>query len=240
MKVHSTGDDMSKKALIFDMYGTLVSTGNGSVMATKKILDHVGASVDPDTFYKEWKQTLQYMTNSMESFITQKELFSRSLDVMFCKYSIIAKSKDSIHYMLESLENRKAFTDASPAINDLRKKYNIIIGSTSDTLPLLHDIKNNNICVDSVFTSESMRVYKPKRGFYLGILAATGFSVNDTIFIGDSIVDDIKGPQSIGMSTILIDRQNRYNRSCGIVPNVIIRELTELLSDEIGIILNNT
>lgn len=224
---------MSKKAIIFDMYGTLVSTGNGSVTATKKILDNLCVSIDPQAFYQEWKQTQQRMTSGIESFVLQVELFSRSLDYMFSKYSVMAKSEDYVHFMLTTLGNRTVFSDTLPAIDGLRKKYKVIIGSTSDTDPLLKDININGIHVDSIFTSESLRVYKPKKEFYLQILSETSLGVDDVVFVGDSMIDDIQGPQSIGIPAILIDRDNRYDVHCNITPDAIIRQLTDLLSLEL-------
>lgn len=45
-----------KKLLIFDAYGTLISTGNGSIQATEKILALQDKHIDAKAFYKEWKQ----------------------------------------------------------------------------------------------------------------------------------------------------------------------------------------
>jgi beta-phosphoglucomutase-like phosphatase (HAD superfamily) len=42
------------KALIFDCYGTIISTGNTSVNGTKIILDNLKKrDIDPILFYKE-------------------------------------------------------------------------------------------------------------------------------------------------------------------------------------------
>jgi phosphoglycolate phosphatase-like HAD superfamily hydrolase len=39
------------KAIIFDVFGTLISTGNGSLEATQKILNKVGSKADAKEFY---------------------------------------------------------------------------------------------------------------------------------------------------------------------------------------------
>ena len=44
-----------KRLLIFDAYGTLFSTGNGSIEATRKILSLQDKVIDAATFYKDWK-----------------------------------------------------------------------------------------------------------------------------------------------------------------------------------------
>ena len=44
------------KLIIFDAYGTLISTGTGSLDAVKKILALQDKDIDPQEFYKEWKK----------------------------------------------------------------------------------------------------------------------------------------------------------------------------------------
>ena len=44
-----------KKAIIFDVYGTLISTGNGSIKAVKEILNQFDLQITDEDFYSEWK-----------------------------------------------------------------------------------------------------------------------------------------------------------------------------------------
>ncbi len=46
------------KLIIFDAYGTLISTGTGSVDAVKKILELQDKDINPQEFYKEWKNNI--------------------------------------------------------------------------------------------------------------------------------------------------------------------------------------
>lgn len=45
-----------KKLLIFDAYGTLLSTGHGSVSACEQILALQDKPIDPVAFYADWKK----------------------------------------------------------------------------------------------------------------------------------------------------------------------------------------
>ena len=44
------------KMIIFDAYGTLLSTGDGSVRATERILALQPRDIDARVFYSEWKK----------------------------------------------------------------------------------------------------------------------------------------------------------------------------------------
>ncbi|NLU42463.1 MAG: HAD family hydrolase [Firmicutes bacterium] len=70
----------------------------------------------------------------------------------------------------------------------------LYIGSTSDHRPLMDDVLRNGIMVDHVFSSESLRAYKPHPAFYHAILKHIGCDPSDTVFVGDSLHDDVCGP----------------------------------------------
>ena len=89
----------------------------------------------------------------------------------------------------------------------MRKLVKVVIGSTTDTAPLLKDLARAGIETDGIFTSESLRLYKPARGFYEAILDALGISPSEALFAGDSPRDDVEGPAAAGLTTCLVDRK---------------------------------
>ena len=55
--------------------------------------------------------------------------------------------------------------------------YNVAIGSTTDTVPLMKNIEKTELNnIPNTFTSESLRVYKPEKMFYESILKQTGWN----------------------------------------------------------------
>ena len=115
------------------------------------------------------------------------------------------------------------------AIKILREKYRVVIGSTTDTEPLLVNLKNNGLEVDVVYTSEMIQKYKPASMFYQYILQAEGCKAEDTVFIGDSLVDDVEGPQGVGITTILVDRDYKFLRDNSISPDYVVRGIDEII-----------
>ena len=64
-----------KKAIIFDVYGTLISTGNGSVTAAGEILKKINVDMDAKVFYKKWKEFHKQQMNEMTEFVTEEVVF---------------------------------------------------------------------------------------------------------------------------------------------------------------------
>jgi HAD superfamily hydrolase (TIGR01549 family) len=131
--------------------------------------------------------------------------------------------------MLDSQYHRDLFDETREVLDALREQYDIAIGSTTDTAPLLDNLKRGNLYIDHIFTSESLRVYKPNPAFYTAILTAMGWSADETLFVGDSPTDDVAGPKHAGMRAILLDRNNRHTgASLPTVPDAIIQHLKQL------------
>ena len=197
-----------KKLLIFDAYGTLISTGNGSIQATEKILALQDKHIDAKAFYKEWKQYHRRHLDeaNTEVFLTEADIFTKDLKVLYEAYEIDRPFEMDVQIMLDSLENRIVFPDVNEAIGRLRQRYRVVIGSTTDTFPLLHNLEQNQLTFDAVYTSEMIQKYKPDAGFYQYILRREGCGPEDAVFIGDSLTDDIAGPKRLGIATVWVNR----------------------------------
>ena len=220
-----------KKLLIFDAYGTLLSTGTGSLEATKKILALQEKEIDATTFYKDWKKYhRKHLDEANESqFITEKDIFAKDLKDLYEQYQIQRPYEKDVEIMLESLVGRFAFPEVVEAIKKLREKYHVVIGSTTDTEPLLVNLKNNGLEVDAVYTSEMIQKYKPAPMFYQYILQAEGCKVEDTVFIGDSLIDDVEGPKSVGITAVLVDRDSKYSKTSGVCPDYVVKCIDDII-----------
>ena len=115
------------------------------------------------------------------------------------------------------------------ALDSLRKKYRIVIGSVTDSAPLDSNLAANGLFFDAVHTSESLRCYKPDPAFYRMILEREGIAAQDAVFIGDSIEEDVLAPMRAGMTGILLDRKGTYAPGGGEqAPDFVIRSLLDL------------
>ncbi len=219
------------KHIIFDCFGTLIDTGNGSIKAVEQILSNVGSDMDAQVFYSDWKKCKKRMMNE-SVFRNEKTLFELSLAETFHKYGIRANASVEVEPMILSLfSERIAFPDVNETLLHLTEQgIDYVIGSTTDTDSLIHYLKSNDLRCSHIFTSEDMRVYKPHPDFYRRILSETGWSVEECLFVGDSFVDDVFGPKSVGMKAALLDWKGTYE---GVdlepAPDYVIRSLRELV-----------
>ena len=215
------------KAIFFDCYGTIISTGTRSVEAVKKILDSIGVSMDAGLFYTHWKNIHRDSISKQKEFKNEKEIFTDDLKILYEHYNIKSNAENDIIYMLNSLFDRSFFDDTLITINKLKDKYKIFVASNSDTEPLMQNIGNNINLFDGVFTSEDLMVYKPAKQFFEKMLNLSGYKNDEIVYVGDSLIDDIYGAKNARIYAILIDRKNEYKEN-DIKPDAIINDLSGL------------
>ena len=216
------------KNIIFDAYGTLISTGDGSIKATRKIWHRHDAQADAAAIYHGWKRYHRYHIDALTEFITEKEIFIRDLQQLYEQYHIASNASADIEPMIASQYGRDVFPETRSVINELQSSYYVVIGSTTDTEPIMYNLNRADLHITHVFTSEMLRVYKPQKEFYLAILDTMGWEACDTLFVGDSLTDDVLGPKSVGMKAVLLDRNNKYSAQTSVHPDGIIQNLTQL------------
>lgn len=215
------------KAVIFDVYGTLVSTGTGSVDAARAILlKNDRSDIDPKAFYARWKQLHRAHMNE-PAFVLEEEIFLRDLRALFAEYGVDGDADSDVRIMLDTLGRRSAFPETKAVLDALLPQTTVCIGSTTDTAPLLSDLARNGLTVHHVFTSESLRAYKPAPVFYEKILSALRLRPEEALFVGDSLGDDVLGPQSVGIRACWVDRKNIGPGSAR--PDHIVSDLAGLL-----------
>lgn len=218
------------KYILFDVYGTLISTGTGSIDATEKILSDKTVNITAKEFYLKWKIIHRKNINNAinrQSFINERKLFEIDLKELYEIYNIDSDYSKDVNHMIDSLYGRMAFSETKFVLDRLKEKYKIVIASTTDTEPLIENMKINNISVDYIYTSESLEFYKPDIRFYKAILKDLGITAEDALFVGDSVIDDIIVPKQLGMKTCWINRKQSYNDS-NITPDMIVSNLNEL------------
>ena len=216
------------KVIIFDDYGTLIDTGDGSLQAVKEILRKNNNNINAKLFYNKWKIFHKNHINTLTSFIKEEEIFLMDLTALFKEFEIRGNPEDDVKIMLNTLGKRIAYPETNFVLDALRPKCKLFIGSTSDHAPLMNDIKRNGIQVNKVFTSEYLKVYKPEKEFYQLILDEIRMQPDDVLFVGDSLEDDVSGPGALGIQTVWVNRKNLKYDAAQIRPTYEIYTLSQL------------
>ena len=109
--------------MIFDAFGTLLSTGTGSVDACRKILAKQEKKIDPALFYARWKDCNKARKTACKDlgFLPEREIFTESLGLLYRDFGIDRPFRQDAEIMLSSFAGRAAFPDVKEAL-DLKRK----------------------------------------------------------------------------------------------------------------------
>ena len=216
------------KGIIFDAYGTLIDTGDGSIQSVREILGKNNKDMDAKAFYQRWKYYHKKHIDSLKTFIKEEDIFLMDLTALYKEYEIAGNPENDVKIMLNTLGKRIAYPETNLVLDALRPKYKLFIGSTSDEVPLHNDVKRNGIKVNKIFTSEYLKVYKPRKEFYQLILDEIRMQPDDVLFVGDSLDDDVYGPAIVGIQTVWVNRKNLKYDAAQIRPTYEIYTLSQL------------
>lgn len=215
------------KTVIFDAFDTLFQVEKGA--SAKYIIDRIiqcGYTVEVAEFHKLWKEYYTDHTSADEIFKTEREIFIARIKMLYNKYGVSHDAVADAHMLMEKSKNRCVFEDVIPTLENLKGICNIYIGSNTDNDLLEAVMQKNGITVDKIYTSESLRCYKPSAEFYNAIIKENGLLYNEVLFVGDSLTDDVLGPQNVNIKTCWLNREEKPRTE--ITPDYEIQSLMEL------------
>ena len=213
---------MKIKAVLFDLYGTLVGFEPSrfviqSQVAKKYNLFLTEAGVSNGYFLADKFMAEQNAVNPIRSMsIVEKEEF-------FARYEQLVLSGDELEVELslckkifKELQNipysMVLYHDVIPTLNALRE-LNFKLGLISNMDKLGSEILdefNLSSYVDVCVTSKEAKVEKPNSKIFDLALSKLNVDARSSIYIGDQILSDIEGAKNSKMLPILIDRESSH------------------------------
>lgn len=218
---------MMIKTVIFDAFDTLFKVEKGA--SAKYVIERIkrcGCTVDEAEIYKIWTRYYKENTSVNSSFKTEREIFTDRIQMLYNKFGVLYDAASDADLLMEKSKNRYVFDDVVPALEKLKGVCNIYVGSNTDNDVLEAVMQKNGITVDKIYTSESLRCYKPSAEFYNAIIKENGLLYNEVLFVGDSLTDDVLGPQNVNIKTCWLNREEKPRTE--ITPDYEIQSLMEL------------
>jgi 2-haloalkanoic acid dehalogenase type II len=219
------------KALIFDVYGTLLDTRGCSLVIMEDVLIKCNCTLSAEFVYSEWRKDIEKMIKEMDSekkFKTEKDFFKEALGKTLKRLKVKGNEGEKMKLYNEMCwGNRSVFPDTIQALRNLSKKYRIIIASNSDTTPLSADFERHGIQADQIITSEMLKFYKPHLQFYKKMMEKIKFDKKEIVYVGDTLKNDVFIPKKLGIKAVWINRSGKKLTKGK--PNFMVKSLKELI-----------
>ena len=184
------------KAVVFDMFETLVTLFEGRTYFGEDIAADVGA--DPVRFRKEWNLIEKDRS-------TGKYTIEEGLEIVLKKLGLY--SEDNVR--LASSKRIEGLTDSFSAIPDETfmlldelKKRNIRIGLITNTFSDERIIIRNSRLMpyfDVALISYEQGICKPDPELYKRMISQLGVDPDECLYVGDGGSDELTGAKEAGM-----------------------------------------
>ena len=130
---------------------------------------------------------------------------------------------------VEALAEREPYPDAVEALPPVQAKWRTGILSNADDAFLYPPLQRHGLRFEVVLSSEKARAYKPHPAAFRQALELLGADASETVYVGDSPLDDILGAKLVGMQVAWLNRDGEPPADSLPDPDYEIHKLTELV-----------
>ncbi|WP_025770561.1 haloacid dehalogenase type II [Thioalkalivibrio sp. HK1] len=201
------------RALVFDVFGTVVDWRSGIVRQGKALGERLGIEVDWESFADAWRKMYQPSMERVRSGERQwtplDVLHRESLCVLLERFGIHGLDDRGIDDFNRAWHRLDPWPDSVAGLLSMRKRHIIATCSNGNIALLVNMAKRANLPWDAILGAEVARAYKPMPQAYLSTCACLGLLPGETVMVA-AHNDDLVHAAAHGMRTAFVPRRSEY------------------------------
>jgi 2-haloacid dehalogenase len=166
----------SVKALVFDVFGTVVDWRNGVAREAQAILAPLGYSLDWLAFADAWRAQYQPGMDEVRTgkipFVKLDVIHRRMLDWIVPKFGLEKVDRKVLDELTLAWHRLDAWKDVEPGFARLRRRFMMAPCSNGNIAIMVDIARRNDIRWDAILGSEVAGDFKPKPRVYLAAAEA--------------------------------------------------------------------
>jgi 2-haloacid dehalogenase len=206
------------KALIFDVFGTLVDWRTSIARETEAALAPLGIRVDWEEFADAWRGQYQPAMEDVRSgrlpFSKLDVLHRRNLDVVLQQFGLREVDETTRVHLNLAWHRLDAWPDVAPGLARLRTRYRLAPCSNGNISVMVDLARRNSFVWDAILGAEIARDYKPKPVVYLSAAAAFDCAPAETMMVA-AHSSDLAAAAAAGLRTAFIARPAEHGPGSG-------------------------
>jgi 2-haloacid dehalogenase len=201
------------KALLFDVFGTLVDWRSGVARETDAILAPLGAKVDALAFADAWRAQYQPAMNEVRSgripFSKLDVLHRRNLDAVLASLGLEQIDEATRVRLNLAWHRLDAWPDVAGGLARLRNRY-FLAPCSNGNISLMVDLaRRNGFPWDAILGAEIARDYKPKAVVYQASAAALDCAPHEAMMVA-AHTPDLVAAAGAGLRTAFVARPDEF------------------------------
>lgn len=232
----------SIKAVLFDFGGTLFdyrTTVIAEIESLKATLETAGAEPDEKKIAAAYREVMQEVFRHYlpKPFYLHRDLFQDALKGLLEKLNITFKPEYFETYRslqwkkhARDLHLRDGVIDTLVELKDRGIFTGVVSNIDDDQLAHLIDITEIQPYFKFFLSSESAGSCKPDQMIFREAIKRTGCPPEETLFVGDSLEQDIVGANHAGLNSVLIwNRKDKQPPETGPQPKYVIKQIPDII-----------
>lgn len=224
------------KALVFDVFGTLVDWRTAIAREAETLLGRAGIDVDGPALADAWRAEYQPAMEEVRAgrlpFMKLDALHRRNLDIVLNAFGAECADEATRHELTLAWHRLDAWPDVAAGLAALRPHYRLAPCSNGHIALMVDLARRNDFPWDAITGAELARDYKPKAIVYRSAADAFDLTPGQTMMVA-AHSSDLAGAAAAGLRTAFIARPDEHGpgrgeSTPGVPVDIAVASLIEL------------
>ena len=206
------------KALLFDVFGTLVDWREGIARETAAVLLPLGHSIDVCAFAGAWRAAYQPAMEEIRSgrrpFAKLDLLHRSNLDAILPDFGLQGLDDAQRCELTLAWHRLDSWPDVASGLERLKSRFLLVAVSNANISMMVDLARRNRFPWDAILGAEFVRDYKPKPRVYEAAAEALALAPHECLMVA-AHSNDLAGAARCGLATAHIARPREMGRSGG-------------------------
>ena len=203
------------KALLFDVFGTVVDWRTGIAIEVQMIAKKYNIELNADDFADAWRAeyqpAMEQIRSGKRSFTILDILHLENLKKIAPRFNLNNLSNEDLNFLVTAWHRLPGWPDSSQGLNKLKKKFILATQSNGNIALMVNMAKYSNLSWDVILGAEVLGHYKPEPEVYIKACKALNLKPSECLMVA-AHDDDLKAASLQGMKTAYVHRPFEYGK----------------------------
>jgi 2-haloacid dehalogenase len=207
-------DVSAVKALVFDVFGTVVDWRSSLIADFTKWSDKRGIKADWTALVDGWRAVYHASMDEVRKhpergYMILDTLHRQSLEKLVAQFSIAGLNDADLHYLTMGWHRLRPWPDSVAGLTRLKTRYIISPLSNGNVALLTNMAKFSGLPWDLILSAELFEHYKPDPETYLGAARLLGLAPGEVMMVA-AHNNDLNAAERLGLKTAFVPRPTEY------------------------------
>jgi 2-haloacid dehalogenase len=217
-QAHADNEISGVKALVYDVFGTLVDWRSGVARESRMVLEPLGYKLDWVAFADAWRAEYQPAMEEVRSgripFSRLDVIHRRMLDRIRPRFGLEKLEEPALRQLNLAWHKLDAWDGVSAGLKRLRSRYLLAPCSNGNIAIMVDLARRNDFPWDAILGAEIAGDYKPKPRVYQIAAESFGIEHKECMMVA-AHSNDLKAAAGAGLRTAFVSQPNEFGPNTG-------------------------